>query len=395
MARNLFRPARQAIRDFKRADLADIRGDAGATQSQLDAIYRNLSTGASGVGAALTSSQQRALGALQRSVGRTSARSAAQLSKAEKGIVNRYGTAMGPAAQTALGPARAASAATGLIGEAGLKGARTLARGGREALAIQESAASEAQAGAQYAMAIALKSRYADNAAQVAQMQFELQAKKLDYRLAAQAAEQQAALEWKYREMEIDKMREAEAEDPAAYAGITQAASAAASSYLGLQGIFNTAVDGQYLGPADAAVEYMNKYGVDPNSDQANFIRAIAQAMYTAGAGPSTEGAMYGPGHDAAFRQEMVVDSIIEALLASYPSYRDQADSIRAYLMSTANAQYAATAVGLLAPGQDLSSYQSPYGAGNIPIEHVGPMQPSGAYAPSATSGLRFGNLSS
>lgn len=185
---NIFRKAKQSIRAFSRANIADIRGDVAATQSQLEAIFSNLGTAGRGTGAALTGTQARELAAIQRLVGR-GRRAGAKVGAAEARIANLYGTALGPAARTALGPARATAAATRIGTQAAGGAGRILAEGGQLALATQRAAGREAASAAEYATAVALKSRFQENAAQVAEMQFQLTQMRLQARLAEQAAD--------------------------------------------------------------------------------------------------------------------------------------------------------------------------------------------------------------
>ncbi len=204
MARNLFRAARRSIADVRRAQRADLAGDVGATQSQLDAIYSNLTTAGRGVGANLTATQARELAAIQRLVQRGVSRSRQVVGRAQAGAVRRYGTAQGPVAATALAPARAVVGAT-RVGARGIAaGAGILAQGGQQALAIQRVAGTEARASADYAAAVAEATRGRVDAETIAQMQFQLQQTRLEFNLAEQAAESAAARDFDYWRQKID-----------------------------------------------------------------------------------------------------------------------------------------------------------------------------------------------
>lgn len=346
MARGLFRAARRGIAETRKALNADTMGDYTAVGSQLDAIYGNLTTAAAGAGAALTSAQSRDLAAIQRIAGKGARKGKAINARAQAQSVNRYGSAMGQVAEDALAPARASAAAGRAAATGAVKGARTLAEGGRLALEVQQEGVEQARAAADYATAVALKSRFQDDASTVAQMQQELAMTKLDAKLALAAARQQAKLDWKYREMELDKLAEAEKDDPATTAGLTFAASAAADSFANMQKMFWSKTEtGTYKYDSAQAVAnaYINGQGIDPASDQAEFIRNIARHMEAAGAGPTTPGNM---SIDPEQRQQMVVDSVMESILAMYPEYRKHADRIRAYLEAHGTAMYAAWTTG-------------------------------------------------
>lgn len=355
MARNLFKAQKGAIRAFKRAGIYDILGDSAASQSQLDAIYRNLGTAGAGLTRSLTSRQQREMTAMERIRGRNVRAGAREVRGTQREITSKYGAALGTTAATALRPAAAVASAT-KVGTLGQRRAATIeSESGKAAMKVSTAAAAEAQSAADYAHEVALRSRYQENAQAVAQMQFELQQSKLNHQFAMEEMRTQAALQWKYRELELDKLQGAEEDNPAQYAGLTLAASSASSAFTGLQSIFSEKMDnGKFPNAAEAASAYLATHPAN-SPEEAAFVSSIANAMYSNGAGPENPGGLagttnglYGAGTSPELRQQMTIDAIMETLLSLYPSYRDRESEIRSYLESTGEASFTLSAAGLL-----------------------------------------------
>lgn len=348
MARSLFKKAARSITAVGKAARADTMGDFTATAGVLDSIYGNLTTAGAGAGAALTAAQDRQLAAIQRITSKGSARSKAIQKGAQAGIVKRYGSAMGPSGATTLGVARATGSATRVEAKAAQRGAQTLAEGGQEALQVAQTGADQARAAADYALAVSLKSRFKDDATQVAEMRQELAMTKLNAQLALKAARVQASLDWKYKEMEIDKMQEIEEDDPVTTAGITMAAGAAANAFPQIQQMLwqkNEEGGYKYTSAKAASDAYIASQGIqDPN--EIAFVQHIVNAMWSAGAGPGTEGQM---STDPAVRAQMVEDSIMETFLSLYPQWKGHADEIRGYLNASGNASYSGWTTGYVA----------------------------------------------
>lgn len=355
MPRNLFKSARRDIRNVRRALNADTMGDYKASGSQLDAIYANLRTTGAGAGAALTSRQNREMAAMDRIRSRNVAAGDRVVKKTAAQERTRYGTALGGTVDESLGLARATASATkvGTLGQR--KAATILSEAGQLAMKTGEQGAAEAQAAADYAHEVALKSRFQTDAATVAQMQFDLKQLRINHQFAMEEMKTQAALQWKYRELELNKLQNAEQSDPASYTGLTQAAGSAAGAYTGLQKIFETAgTDGSFPTANDAAEAYISQHGIQDPAE-ISFIKSISSAMYANGAGPTnpgglnnTENGLYGAGTSPELRQQMVIDSIMETIMAQYPQYRDKESELRTYLEATGTANFTLQAAGLL-----------------------------------------------
>jgi hypothetical protein len=367
MARNLFKAARKDISAFRKASALDLTGDYVATQSQIDAIYRNLGTATAGLGANLTSMQARQLAALQRISGKGTSAAARVNARAARQAVNRYGTAMGPVAQTALGPAKAAAAATGVIAKGQVKAGSMLARAGQTALATQQSATAEAQAAAQYATAVALKSRGQQDAAQVAAMQFDLEKMRLDNHYAMQQMERESELQLQ-NQLALMKAERAN-QDPEVHANLVRIQDLGANSFTTLQKLFNTQQeDGSYPDATQAATAYAASLGYAPGTDQFMVIQSVANAMYRAGAGPTNvgdaplgAGGLYGPGASSGARQALVMDAVNETLISLYPDYADELSSTYDSLKSRTASQYTLSALrAAQEPGGDTPNTPDP-----------------------------------
>ncbi len=186
------RRSRRAIQDFQSAENADIRGDYTAVNSQLAAITANLQTAGKGIGANLTRSQQQTLRAVTRNTRRGVREGQASLRRTGRQMTRDYGSAIGGATgQSALATSRALLSGTKAIRAATVGGQSLLQRGGQQALALQKAGSREAAAGAEYATAVALKSRNQAAASQVAQMEFELQSMQLQHAQAIELAKLQ------------------------------------------------------------------------------------------------------------------------------------------------------------------------------------------------------------
>jgi len=207
----------KSVSKWLKAATYDTESDFSATQGQRGAIRGNLATTGRGLSRGLTQTQTRDLAAISRLAARAGAQPKA-VSRAQSQAVNRYGSAMGSSIAQQFGVARATARATGDIVKAGAKGASILARGGQEALGIAKAAAGEAAEGAQYAMAVALKSRYQTDASTAAQMQFELDSMRL-----------QARLDLKNQKELMDYTKKLEEEQLGGRKGATEAADSLAS----------------------------------------------------------------------------------------------------------------------------------------------------------------------
>lgn len=129
------------------------------TSNQIDAIFGGLLSTGAGMAGELTASQARDLAAISRVAGRSAAKAKGSVERAEDTAINRYGTAMSGAVETAFAPSEAAAKATGVRNKAAAGAARMTAKAGQLALDIQQSAAQEAKYAADYAAAVALSER--------------------------------------------------------------------------------------------------------------------------------------------------------------------------------------------------------------------------------------------
>lgn len=182
-----YKQSKLSARALAAANRQDLAGDLTFTQNQLDAIFGNLRTTGVGLAQTLTDAQRRDLQALQRLSVQVPRKAEKRVDRTAARIATRYGSAVGPAGEQLLGPAAATAAASGKVAKGLLAQGRMTGRAGEAALAIQQSAAAEASEGAQYAMAVALKSRAQQDSAAAAQMAFELEQMKLQSQLDVQA----------------------------------------------------------------------------------------------------------------------------------------------------------------------------------------------------------------
>lgn len=346
MARNLFRAARQDIGAVRRAKRQRLEEGFTVTQSRLAAITANLGTAGASARANLTATQARELAAISRIARRGTRQAARGVQRAQEQGVTRFGTALGPTVESALGPARATAAATRGIARGQEAAGAILAEGGQFALQTQLAGAAEAASAADYALAVALQQRGQADASQIAEMQFTLSQMRLDHRFAMQEARTTAALNWRYRELEIEKLRDIEqgTAEEGTFALMSNASSVAANSFMGLQQAFNTRItdptSGEQRFPTagEAAQQYIAQNDIiDPAAQL--LIRNIASSMWRAGAGPTNlgqdplgAGGLYGEGASDIERAELIRDAIAEGLISQYPQYADRIDDIQAFI---------------------------------------------------------------
>jgi hypothetical protein len=322
--------------------MADFR----ATQNQVAAAFANASTTQAGLAKNLTRAQAREYAALQRIAGKGNAQSALVNQRLTAKAVNRYGTALGPGIQQQMGVARAQEKATSNIGKSNVRAGKLLTEAGQTALGIQQSATEEAQASAEYATAVALKSRNQENAAQVAEMQFTLQEMRLDNKFAIQQMERQYALELQNSKELMELQREDLEPEVATNLALIQ--DMGVNSFLGLQRLFNTPVEGGgYLQADEAADMYAQQVDAVPGTPQYSVILAVAKAMYAAGAGPTNvgtnplgDGGLYGEGANEGERSKMVFDAVKETMMRLYPDYADLVDENYETMTATTTAQF-------------------------------------------------------
>ncbi len=209
------RRSRNAIKDFQAADNADISGDYTAVNSQLAAITANLATAGKGIGANFTKSQQQALRAMNRNTASGLRTAKRTMARTQRRMTNEYGSAIGGATgRSALATSRALVGGTKDVRRATLQAGGLLALGGQTALSLQKKGAQEAAAGADYATAVALKSRNQTSAAQVAEMEYGLQ----QTILAHEQAKELSRMEFRQqRTLLQEEQEEAEKEQRASY----------------------------------------------------------------------------------------------------------------------------------------------------------------------------------
>jgi hypothetical protein len=101
-----------------------------------------------------------------------------------------------------------------------------------------------------------------------------------------------------------------------------------AVAFSELNQMFNTPNEaGQYMTASQAAQQYIQDAGIT-DTNEAALISALAQSMYSAGAGPDTEGQLFGPGRSVEFRQKLVLTAVRTTLSALYPNYTKYMDDI-------------------------------------------------------------------
>ena len=159
------------IKASRRVANIDRRADFSMADAGLDSIFANLLTTQQGVARSLGSTNDRILSGMERLSDKGAAQSKRGVARAGARALNLFGSALGGVVEQNLGPAEAIAAATAAQGKAAVGAGKLAAKGASTALDIQESAASEAQAGADYQLAQALGYRAKSDAALVAQQQ--------------------------------------------------------------------------------------------------------------------------------------------------------------------------------------------------------------------------------
>jgi hypothetical protein len=311
---NLFTKVRAGNIALGRMLRRDRMGDFRYATSVTDAIFGNLSTTSRGLGRQLTAENARQLAALQRLTARSSQANARAVNRTEGRVASRYGSAIAGAVQPQMGVVRgAAKGATTIVrGQAAAGG--IAARGGAAAMDALQAGVAEAQAGAQAQLAQALSYRAKNDAQLIAEKQLALQQMRLQAQLDFQ--------NWKKQQDYLQKLQNTNPD----LSGMTAVASSAASAFTGLQTIFNTpttdTADGSISFPnaAEAASKYIQDNGIT-DQNEAALIYALSAAMYQAGAGPTTEGQLYGPGHSDAERQKLILNALMTRLAMLYPNF--------------------------------------------------------------------------
>lgn len=168
----LLRPRDRARVKALRTSLRSERlGEFGMTTAGLDAIRANLLTSQAGIRTRLTSGNRRTLNRMSALADRTAARTAGDLGKGAREAASLFGSAQGTTIDNGLRVARAGRRAAIGVAGADVAAGKRLSKAGDTALGIQSSAASEAAAGADFALANALQYRARDDAALVADRQ--------------------------------------------------------------------------------------------------------------------------------------------------------------------------------------------------------------------------------
>ena len=327
---------RRAILEFQRASSQDLAGDIAATQNQLAAIFANLRTTGKGTAKTLTAQQSRELTAIQRLISQSKAKSRAELAGTAQKARTRYGSALVPVVQQQLGVSKAVSRASRTVARGQAAGAKLLAAGGQQALGIAQAAAAEARAAADYALAAAIEQRERVDAETVAQMRFELERMRLDNKYALQQMRLASQLRIEEYRKQQEMAQELAKDDPAVRSGLAMAIDLAVHSFPKLVDLFNTPVDGKLPNnPADVANMYIASNPAVANDPNATaFVRAMADAMWSAGAGVAPgqlygyQPDRYGPGGGVAWRQELAFRAIRDKITTLYPQFVPYADHI-------------------------------------------------------------------
>lgn len=324
MGDNYFKGMRQARKDFIAASKADIGADLSFTQSQLSAIFKNLGTTGKGLAGALTASQQRDYAAIARIVSQGKGKSEQSLNRAQNQAVSRYGSALGPDVQRSLGPAKATASATKVAATASATATNILGQSGQLALDIQQSGVLEAEAGAQYQMALALQSRYQADAATAAEMQFTIQQMRVQSKLETE--QQLAIMDHQY---ELDKKLQDDTLGGTAK-GSAQAVKDIASLMPALQNFMNEHPEAT-LQEAMAGVHLQPGYA---GLFEEAFSRMQQQGVFD-GNLPSAE----------------VAELIVTSILVQYPKLRDRRDELEALARKAINTAWRNLSANNLDPG--------------------------------------------
>lgn len=247
------------------ANKADRMGDFRFEQRGVDAIYGNLATTGKGLGKTLTKEQVRSLQAMKR----IQKNALKPIGPSEAKVEDAYGSALGSSIHQQFGIARATQSATKTEVKAQVKAGITQAAGGQLAMKTMNAGVKEAKAGADYALAAALRYRAGQDASLQSEQQLALDMAKLQ-------AKQDWAL-WKKQQDYQNKL-----DDKANDKSLSQVTDLAPDA-------------GQYIAqwyashpnatPLEASTAYQNYAGVADGSPEAQLSNVIARKVVTNGMG--------------------------------------------------------------------------------------------------------------
>jgi hypothetical protein len=300
-------------------------GAATAGTAALDQIYASLRTTGNGASSILSADNNRRTAALQRIGSRSAGATARTVDQAQAGNVNRYGSAVGQLSSQQLKPAAAQAREAAGVGRATAKAGRSLATAGNQAMDILQAGNVSSRNSADYAMASALMYRAKDDASLIAQQRSDLAMQKAQF----QHDEDMARLNYKLANAD-------QAGGSSMQAVATSAGQSAAGmwDYFGWHHADGTPAVGEIsLGedgkPAKdatgkpvlpgmtgglAAQTYIAEHGIT-DENEAQVIYAIANAMFSAGAGQAP-GAYHPVGATQA-----IMDAVNARMALMYPNY--------------------------------------------------------------------------
>jgi hypothetical protein len=183
--KNPFAPPKVSLGQANRQDrMADYK----FTNGQIASIFGNLRTAGKGSVAGLTAQQERITGAMSRLQERTAAKEKAIVSGGASAARRLFGTGISGVTSEQFGVARATKKASAVADTAAVDAGGLQAKAGLTALQAERAGAREAQAGAQYATASALRYRAQQDAALQAQQNSAFQTWKKEQQYLARQA---------------------------------------------------------------------------------------------------------------------------------------------------------------------------------------------------------------
>lgn len=241
------------------ANKADRMGDFRFEQRGVDAIYGNLATTGKGLGKTLTKEQVRSLQAMKR----IQQKALKPIGPSAASVKNQYGTALGSSINQQFNVAESIQGATKTETKAAVKAGITTAAGGKLAMKTMSAGVKEAKAGADYALAAALRYRAGQDASLQSEQQLALDTMKL-----------QSKLDWDMWKKQQDYQQKLDNK----------------ASDKSLSQVTDLAPDaGQYIAqwsashpdatPAAMAAAYVNYAGVAPGSPEASLATVIARKV--------------------------------------------------------------------------------------------------------------------
>lgn len=204
----------------------DRKADFAMGQSSLDSIFANLSTTQKGLGRKLSGANAQTLANMSRLANRSSRGVARDISGGAVRAKTLFGAGIGKVVDQQLISGKGTVAAQKSMSAGNLKAGSLLNRAGNDAMDITQAAAGEAQSGADFMLAQALRVRAKDDAAAQAERTTALEGMKLEHqlslqRMAAETAQQKEMMRFEQR-MEEKSNEQGGGEDYQRAAGVLQ-----------------------------------------------------------------------------------------------------------------------------------------------------------------------------